>query len=402
MSKLLFFSISILFFISSTSMCFWYNNNWQYRQQITVSSNLTSSNLSNFPLLVSLEDENNPIFSNAQSDGDDILFTSEDGVTKLSHEIEYYNPTAGSRALKIWVKIPLLQANQDTILYIYYGNPTANNQQDVENVWDSNYVMVQHLQETSSTHFDSTHYHNDGTPMNGVNQNATGKIDGADRFDGIDDFISIADSNSLSLTNQLTVSAWFNTIGNNFTNNYQTVVSKGYWVGNPYGIRMTRYSEGPLIFGEAVINGYWHNIGFVNVNPNQWYYAVITYDGSNFSFYLNGTLRAQESASGNILDNDLILRIGNNTGPNNERWLGYIDEVRISNIARSPQWIEASYNNMNNPSNYLTFGEQETAQPTPTPTPAPLPLFSSLTSIIILLVLSSFILFKTINQLNYK
>jgi hypothetical protein len=38
---------------------------------------------------------------------------------------------------------------------------------------------------------------------------------------------------------------------------------------------------------------------------------------------------------------------------------GTIDEIRISNIVRSPSWISTSYNNQNNPSNFLSVGPEE-------------------------------------------
>ncbi len=42
-----------------------------------------------------------------------------------------------------------------------------------------------------------------------------------------------------------------------------------------------------------------------------------------------------------------------------------IDEVRISNIVRSPEWIETSYNNQNNPLTFLSFETQEEFIPVP-------------------------------------
>ncbi len=76
----------------------WYDSNWQYRQEIIINSSMTPADQTNFPLLVKITDQTNPIFNNAQSDGGDILFTLSDGITKLDHEIEYYQNTAASRA----------------------------------------------------------------------------------------------------------------------------------------------------------------------------------------------------------------------------------------------------------------------------------------------------------------
>ena len=38
---------------------------------------------------------------------------------------------------------------------------------------------------------------------------------------------------------------------------------------------------------------------------------------------------------------------------------GLIDEVRISNTARSPSWILTEYNNQNNPSTFYTIGSEQ-------------------------------------------
>ena len=100
----------------------------------------------------------------------------------------------------------------DTVLYMYYGNPTCGNQENPEGVWDSHYVMVQHLMKRSGTHYDSTVNNNDGVQENGVNQNAAGMIDGADDFDGFNDAVVISHSSSLVFNagDQITLSAWIN------------------------------------------------------------------------------------------------------------------------------------------------------------------------------------------------
>ena len=113
----------------------YYNASWDYRKTVTIDNTKVSGSGShtNFPILVSITDTN--LKDNAQSDGDDILFTSSDGHTKLSHEIESYNSSTG--ALVAWVKVPTLSTSADTVLYMYYGNSGATNQQDATGVWDS-------------------------------------------------------------------------------------------------------------------------------------------------------------------------------------------------------------------------------------------------------------------------
>jgi hypothetical protein len=100
--------------------------------------------------------------------GYDIIFTDSDGVTQLDHEIERYNSSTGEFVAH--VKIPTLHYDQNTIIYIQYGNDSIEtSQENVADVWDNNYIGVYHL---DSDVLDSTTYAN-----NGVDQ-GTGDIDG--------------------------------------------------------------------------------------------------------------------------------------------------------------------------------------------------------------------------------
>ena len=83
----------------------WYSSSWSYRKQITIDNTKVDADLTNFPVLVNLSSDSN-LASNAQSDGDDILFTSSNGTTKLDHEIEIYTSATG--ALVAWVEVSSL------------------------------------------------------------------------------------------------------------------------------------------------------------------------------------------------------------------------------------------------------------------------------------------------------
>lgn len=138
--------------------------------------------LTNFPVLISITDDD--LKNNvSQTNGDDILFTDGANSMKLDHEIESYS----SGTLVAWVRVPSLTSGSDYTMRMWYGNPSCGPQENPEGVWDSNYVMAQHLEEIADmNHYDSTANNNDGTvgadPQ--VNQNAAGKIDGADDFNG--------------------------------------------------------------------------------------------------------------------------------------------------------------------------------------------------------------------------
>ena len=45
--------------------------------------------------------------------------------------------------------------------------------------------------------------------------------------------------------------------------------------------------------------------------------------------------------------------------PDGNNWNGMLDEIRISNIARSTGWILTEYNNESSPSTFYSLGSEE-------------------------------------------
>ena len=127
----------------------WYDTSWEYRKTITIDNTQVSgtSNLVDFPILVNITNDSDLSTANVQSDGDDFVFTSSDGTTKLSHEIESFSNDATDGTLVAWVKVSLISYDADTEIYMYYGNSNSNSNQDVSNTWNSNYKSVWHLSE---------------------------------------------------------------------------------------------------------------------------------------------------------------------------------------------------------------------------------------------------------------
>ena len=134
---------------SAPTIAGWYNASWLYRKQITIDHTKVSggANLTDFPVLINLGTDAN-LAASALANGNDILFTSADGTTKLSHEIQTFVSATG--ALMAWVKVPTLSASVDTPLYIYYGNAAAANQQNASGVWSNGYAGVWHLDGNAS------------------------------------------------------------------------------------------------------------------------------------------------------------------------------------------------------------------------------------------------------------
>ena len=79
-------------------------------------------------------------------------------------------------------------------------------------------------------------------------------------------------------------------------------------------------------------------------NVNKTYHAAFVYDGATLKFYRNGYLMSQVPATGNLVLNNLITTIGNNAGFVNGTTKGYMNEVRIWNVARTQTQLQTYMN----------------------------------------------------------
>jgi hypothetical protein len=315
----------------------WYDLDWSYRIKITF-SNASSEALSNFPVLVRLT-SSNFTFAHAKSAGADIRFTDSDGSTLLKYEIEKWTDnTEGD----IWVKVPQVDNSATDYIYIYYGNSGASDAQDIANVWNSDYVTVQHMADTTtSTITDSTSYNNDGTKI-GANAPAvttSGKIGNAQNFDGSNDAINIGTDSSLDLGETFTVEAYVKPLTGLKT--YAGVIGKTNSTrtsGTPAHMEVVHNNS----YIGAAYNGNWVWSSNAGIAINNWYYLQYKVTGDNIYYWVNGT--AYSSAGFPYTDDSSMYTfIGSWYSPaTTYDFLGIIDEVRISKIARSDNWLKAS------------------------------------------------------------
>ena len=336
----------------------WYDCNWQFRKAVTIDKAKVAGSLSSFPVLVSLASDPD-LSAHARSNGYDILFTSSDGNTRLSHEIESYTSSTGK--LVAWVKVPALSSAEYTTLYLYYGFAASADQQDRNNVWNSNYRAVWHLKEDPSGASpqikDSTskglHGSSRGTMTTG--DQVAGKAGGSLDFDGKNDQVIVPYKANLDITGPITIEAWVKTPGNgNVVSKISPSTYQGYImaVGGNAGNNKNGY--------------YTDNAGWVysksNVNDNSWHHLVVVHSGTTASFYRDGVPDGS-SATGSRTGNpavDLWIGYRDNSGCTGI-YSGILDEVRVSATARSAQWIRTEYNNQNSPSTFHYLSAEEKA-----------------------------------------
>src|SRR4030067_235339 len=177
--------------------------NWQYRQQITISSNNIglSGDLNNVPVVVHVPSTNTNFWTNIKTDGTDVRFTLSDGTTLLSFEIESFDNTGDDAWYHI--KVPTLTSASATNIYVYYGNAGATSGEDITGTWNSTFKAVYHLNvdKAAGAFVDSTSNSNNGT--NTASTDTAGQVNRCRNFTATQ-YITVNDSDSLSFGNGTT------------------------------------------------------------------------------------------------------------------------------------------------------------------------------------------------------
>ncbi|MHC4902274.1 MAG: DUF2341 domain-containing protein [Planctomycetota bacterium] len=320
----------------------WYDAAWSSRKEITVDNTKVMATLTDFPLLVSLSADDE-LKAGARSDGFDILFTDDDGTTKLDHEIEEWDDSNGD--LVAWVRIPSLPDTVDKVIYLYYGNSSASDQQNASGVW-VNYVGVWHLNEASGSRADSTSSNNDLTEQNTV-VSVPGKMAGCIDLEESNSerlFITDAAQTGLDITGNMTMQAW---VKPESVPGSITFLDK--YAGSNAGYRMRIHSNSWYEY--AVYDGSTNEIrSNIPADTGVWRFLVGVYDGSSVIIYTDNIDVDSTSHSGGIDTNSEEFEIGARS--NDKFFDGLVDEVRIATVARTPEWVETEWNMMSSPSTF--------------------------------------------------
>jgi hypothetical protein len=352
-ATLLFVSFFLCSTVHAQTIC-----NYKYRKRISFDPTRVAgpSDLSDFPALIKFASDND-LRTVANSghvenvNGYDIIFTADDGVTVLNHELQYYVPATGQ--FTAWVKVPTLSTTINTYIYMYYGNAAIVTDQSNTALW-TNYHAAWHL-ETPVTDNSGNNYTltNNGT----ANQNPA-YIDKGRLCSG--DFLEVNAATTFpNLTTNYTISGWAYTSDNTMTG--QRIFcddennSGGYALsigdGGTGGLRFYSRGSTPVILDAP--NG--------TIANNTWYYCVAVADISNGMkyIYVNGVLVASASFTGWSTDaGDASLAGETAAGETGNRLNGMLDEVRIAKTALSANWLLTEYNNQSSPSTFYTVSAE--------------------------------------------
>ena len=320
---------------------------------ITFDGYAGSAALTDFPVLVRLSPGN--IYGFRYSDfrkenGGDLRFSDENG-NLLAHEIDTWNTSDEST---VWVKVPTL--TYTTQITAHYGCARPVRPLDPKSVWSNGYAGVWHLGEGAPTLEESSGTSTGFSSSNGagIGYAAAGIVSGAVDFGdtGGSRRLDADDHDALDGFDAFTVEMW----------TWQTrhVTGSGdrstglLAKRNAYNDQMSWFvhdngSNLVLSVSSDGLNGTTKAAELVSPALNAWQHVAFVYDsgatdGKYFKGYLEGWFsKSSGQNAGRVFAGSGGLHLGC-LGLNDTRnFPGRIDEVRISSVSRSADWVRASH-----------------------------------------------------------
>jgi hypothetical protein len=355
---------------------------FSFTRSVTVDrTTMGVSNLTNFPVLVSVSDTSMALVgsggkiqhSTTQLSGSlvampaDLAFGTDSlCASKVPWEVLYWNSTTGVLVAHVlFSTVNGSGAGSNSSRFMCFGgsmtsplNTVAASLQPAL-VYDSNFVVVSHLGDGNTISLtDSSQAANTIGSVNAVPAGA-GKIAGAGVFNGTSQYLNIGDNAGLRPTS-VTVSMWVNPSSS--PGNFRTLMSKPSQTASDNGYDLGTNST-----------GHWRGYVFEGAGPilvaasdsstistSTWYFLTMTYDASTgvTTLYVNNNaaITATGASAGNISYGTDTHQLGigaslttiGSVAPGSY-FPGTLDEFRLSNIPRSSDWRLAEYANGNAP-----------------------------------------------------
>lgn len=317
----------------------WWNGDWSYRKKITLNTAASGADikesLSSMPVLVRLHTGNFD-FLGAREDGSDIRFVSGDDKTPLKYHIEKFD--ALNELAVIWVQVPKLEGTSDSdAVWLYYGNEKAPSGDDAKGTYDVNQVAVYHFGGQGAPR-DQTAYANNAEQSTA--SEAPASLIGAGAvFNGAAAAITIPASATLKFSEDkgFTFSAWIKPAApqSNAVIFSQQEGASSLVIGmDQAGV----YARMPGVETRRAV-----------LAPGAWHHVAVS-AGKRLIVYVDGVEAAAADAPLSPLGGNITLGTSFN---------GEMDEVQISNIARSADWIKAAAHGEGVDAKLIVYGADE-------------------------------------------
>lgn len=309
---------------------------WKHSGTLTLLTTPDGANLpptavvTDFPVLVRLHRDWFD-FTRARPDGADVRFTTAEGA-RLAHQVEEWDAKNG--AANVWVRVPSIKGNSRLPLRMYWGNAEVPDASDGKAVFNESngYLSVWHMGETVRDDVGTLTTKDLGTtPAKGV-IGAARHFDGKARVECGDKITTYPTGDSPHTTE-----VWFRPEVTNTT-------LIGWGNDKPQSKVVMQFRGPPHIRMDCWFSG--ANVESTGlIQLNDWVHVAHVCQRGDSRMYVNGVLAGVSTRK------DAPLKITSPGGlwignwRNQQQFRGDLDEVRVSKVARSADWMRLQYEN---------------------------------------------------------
>ncbi len=283
-----------------------------------------------FPLLIRLHKDFFD-FGQAKAKGEDIRFATSTGVP-LRYQVEEWDAAQGTAS--VWVRLPTIQGNARQEIRLHWGNPSAESESSGAAVFNESngYLGVWHMDAPVKDEVGSLQSKDVGTtPTAGV----VGQARHLAGDQGI--FCGDAITNLPSGADPHTSEAWFRAEKPNSSllawGNEQAQGKVVMQFRSPPHINLDCYFSGANVAGHS------------RIPLKEWVHVIHTYQKGDSRVYVNGLLDGASMTRSAPLSLKSPARLWLGGWYDRYDFVGDLDEVRISRVARSPDWVRLQYEN---------------------------------------------------------
>jgi hypothetical protein len=283
-----------------------------------------------FPVLVRLHRDFFD-FARAKPNGDDLRFSSSTGE-RLAFQIEEWDAAKGIAS--VWVRVPLITGNSRQEIKVHWGNANAVSESDGKAVFNESngYLSVWHMNDPVRDDTGTLTSTDTGTT-------ATQGVIGAARYfaEGKGVFGGDMISNYPTGASSHSTEAWFRAEKPNgrvlaWGNEHAQGKVVMHYMSPPH-VKMECYFSGADVRGKQ------------SIPLTEWIQVVHTYEKGDSRLYVNGVLDATTQTQSAPLALKTPARLFLGGWYHNYDFVGDLDEVRISKVVRSPEWVKLQFEN---------------------------------------------------------
>lgn len=297
------------------------------RRPLCVDGSTLTADVADFPVAV------RGSFPGAAGGGTDLVLAGPTG-DRWPHEVERWSAGEGV----LWARVPQVRASTTTCAYVYFGRPVGGPGPEASLVWASGFSVVVHF---GQARVDSAN----GVALSWAGTTSVAGVYGDGRaFDG-SGWIDLPPATLDSAEGSISAWLWLDP-GLELSDDVLLVYGTRATIGMRQGLGRDELHLG-LDADEHLRFFVWGGLDVVapaRLTTGQWRHVAVTWARAGAAvLWVDGRELSREPHEAEAFVARELVRVGGPFDPSVRRFVGGLDELRVSAVARPRAWIEAEH-----------------------------------------------------------